>query len=82
MRKLHARLHIAVNLEAAILKTAAKSNERQAGSALFSWLDRAQGVEDHLDDAVVFQGGQRDQLRSCSNNDPRCRMIKEVHVSR
>jgi len=32
-----------------------------------------------LDDAVVLQGGQGDQLRSCSDNDPESRMLNEVH---
>jgi hypothetical protein len=45
---------------------------------LFSF-DGTQGVKHQLDDAVVLQGGQGNQLRSCSNNDPKSRVVKKIH---
>ena len=47
---------------------------------LFS-LDSAEGVKDQLDDAVVFEWRQGDQLRRCCDNNPRRRMLNEVHGS-
>jgi hypothetical protein len=45
---------------------------------LFS-LDGTQSVEHQLDDAVVLKRGQRDQLGSCGDNNPKSGVLKEVH---
>ena len=82
MLALHAHLQIAVDLEAAILKTTAKANERQTGSALFSGLDCVKRLQDQLHNAVALERGQCNQLGSCRKNNPERRMIEEVHVSR
>jgi hypothetical protein len=46
---------------------------------LFSF-DGTQGVKHQLDDAVVLQGGQGNQLRCRSNNNPKSWMMKKIHV--
>lgn len=36
-------------------------------------------MKNKLNDAVVLQGGQSDQLRSCGNNDPESWVLNEIH---
>ena len=45
---------------------------------LFSF-DGAKGMEHQLDDAVVLEGGQRDQLGGCCYANPESWMLDEVH---